>query len=120
VYGDWFLDGTKTPGFYDPSFEVGGNLGAGQYCNDPIDDEMVNFRLRVATDDKGKLLPYLDYVCNFPSKNGDELLLGYRTEYWMKQTNWCKLSRASRIDMSQNYKKAWKRNSTLYNLKIDQ
>jgi len=74
--------------------------------------------IEVATDDRGKML---NIVCKLKSRIGDKLyLVGYGIEYWMKQTNWYKLSRASRIDMSQNYKTAWKTNSKLYNLKIDQ
>jgi len=111
------LDGTDTPNFYHPSFEVGGNLSQGQYCNDPIDDRMVKFKIEVATDNEGKLLPYLNIVCKLKSRIGEELYLSYGTEYWMKQANRYKLSLASRTDMKSNNKSAWKRNSALYNIK---
>jgi hypothetical protein len=74
-------------------------LSQGQHCDDPIVDGMIE----VATDDGGKMFPYLNIVCKLKSRIGDKLYLGYGTEYWMKQTNCYKLSRASRIDMSQNY-----------------
>jgi len=120
AWGAYYLDGTETPGFDSPSFDVGGNLSVGQYINDPIDEEMVNFQLKEATDDEGKLLPFLnDVVCTNPSKKGDELYISYGTDYWMKPTNWNKLSQNSKRDMSLNYCAAWKKNSDLYDLHLN-
>jgi len=116
---EWILDGTKVPKFETPSMETGGNLSAGQYANDPCEDNKVNFKAEVVPDKEGKLLPFLNLVCLCDSKKNTELFLSYGPDYWMKQANWDKLSTTTKVDYAAAYPTAWNTHSNDYGLTLD-
>ena len=127
-YGVWSNEDAKNPYVYKLNDELFLNgmqnsvnaYSMGQYINDPLDDEEVNFRLEAAYNNEGELEPFLNVVCKQPdkSKKGSEMFVGYGAAYWMSRENWPKLSYDSKFYMRWQYQTDWNHRSVAYSLML--
>ena len=128
-YGTWSNKDSKNPYVFkycDNQFLNGlqntvHQYSMGQYINDPVDDEEVNFRLEVVQNGQGGLEPLLNVVCKQPEKSrkGAEIFVSYGADYWMSRENWSKLSYESKFYLRWQYQTDWKAKSAVLDLRLE-
>ena len=111
---DWLLDGTSVAHFNNPKLAT----SKGQFINDPIDDQLVNFKIKIPHFKKGEIPSNrLLVVCALDkvAKN-KEMFISYGAQYWMRPTTWTLLSEQHKDHFRLNYITDWNVNKKKYNL----
>ncbi len=108
------LDGTAITNFSDPILAT----SKGQFINDPIDDQLVNFNIKIPKLNEGERPSNrLLVVCAVDrvAKN-KEMFVSYGAQYWMRPTTWSLLSEEHKDHFRQNYITDWNVNKSLHKL----